>query len=756
MKLRNNKSRRKYTLLKRLLAAALSAELAVAGFALPALPWAQNGMQTGTQTGTQTEDSSAGANVFVPGGISAEASYNDTNLNTFVHNGDSIPEGVPGMPFTIRFRFGYDGVQGLYNPSGASINDVNVRLSNDQTYMGVQIEVGENKSAFLKRLEELLGDDYDSSKASEYYQGYLDGYNDTSKGTMLYQYPVDSGSYPFEVDSNLFKQQTHFDTLNKGEYREVSFQVTVRKDTKEGYYAIPVQFDYKLPDVAYVGKKTAPTHVEYINVYIKAAATDDSTQVKSEEQFAIGEDQMTPSGTYPQTMEYAVNFRNKKEPVYDVTVHLNTTLGKESEMQKTAMSKSSATTGFPFDINETNYDRHFDEVGRDEIISVPYSMAIASHAASGFYPLSYTVTFRKIRHGTLYTEEKQAFVRITNPAMEETETSSTGEWNANTAEKARLIVSSYSTNPARVYAGSSFVLELELKNASQSINASNILLTFTSEETQDKSAIFATETGANSVVINSLPAGQSAKVSMTYTARAGVDQGSYKITIKEKYDSPDFKNAEEEVGVDVPVYQYARLSTSSFEVTPASVDVGSESNVMFSVNNTGKVTLYNVSVTFRADSIKENNVYIGNIKPGSSGNVDAMIMGATPTADDGTVMAEISYEDENGNVSTEQKPFNLIVTEPQTDIEETDPGMYPDIPEETGNPVVTWLKSHLIPIVLAIAVIVIGGLKLAKRRKKKKLDEAMREEDQPGDDTLDSNDPDGNTENTGKKGTKGI
>ena len=165
------------------------------------------------------------------GTLRAQAAYNDTNLNTFIHNGESIPEGTPGLPLTINFRFGYDGVQGLYNPNSEYIQDVNISLSNDQTYLGVQIEVGTSKSAFLQRLENLFGDDIDSETLDEYYQGYLDGYHDTSNGTVLYNYPVDSGSYPFEVDGELFRQNVHFDQVTKGEYKDVSLTVTVRKDT---------------------------------------------------------------------------------------------------------------------------------------------------------------------------------------------------------------------------------------------------------------------------------------------------------------------------------------------------------------------------------------------------------------------------------------------------------------------------------------------------------------------------------------------
>ena len=77
-----------------------------------------------------------------------------------------------------------------------------------------------------------------------------------------------------------------------------------------------------------------------------------------------------------------------------------------------------------------------------------------------------------------------------------------------------------------------------------------------------------------------------------FLAKAGIDQRSYTVTIKEKYDSPEFKNAEESVTVDIPVYQQARLSTSTFDIMPDSIEVGGETNIMFGINNTGRITLY--------------------------------------------------------------------------------------------------------------------------------------------------------------------
>ena len=68
--------------------------------------------------------------------------------------------------------------------------------------------------------------------------------------------------------------------------------------------------------------------------------------------------------------------------------------------------------------------------------------------------------------------------------------------------------------------------------------------------------------------------------------------------------------------MDIPVKRYARLSISNIDVMPDTMSVGSESNVMFGINNTERVILYNVNVTFEGDSIKPVDTYVGNIKPG--------------------------------------------------------------------------------------------------------------------------------------------
>ena len=105
------------------------------------------------------------------------------------------------------------------------------------------------------------------------------------------------------------------------------------------------------------------------------------------------------------------------------------------------------------------------------------------------------------------------------------------------------------------------------------------------------------------MVVNSLGAGEVTELKIDMQSKAGIDQRSYALNIKETYDSPEFKNASETVSIDIPLKQIARLNTGTIEVMPSSMEVGNESNIMFPINNTGRVILYNVTVAFQADSI---------------------------------------------------------------------------------------------------------------------------------------------------------
>ena len=639
----------------------------------------------------------------------AHASYVNTNLNTFVHDANEVQVGYPGQDMNLRFRVGYNNTSGMKNPKTAAIQNVIVRLSNDQNYLKQDKDPDQNTTD--------QKNPYDKEDESDLYNawraGQKSGIDKAYGGNSAFT--VDGGNYPFEINATTFTEENRFASLKAGEYKTVTLHVTVRADAKEGYYGVPVAFYYALP-----GSNTAdfrgPMQVEFINVYIKAAGeVANPSTATGDKTFVLGEGQETPVGTAPGIINYSLKFRNqRKVPVYRVQVHMNTALADGASLQATAQNKSQASTGFPFNLNDANYDRNFESAQPDEVLNADYSMAIMQNAANGYYPLSYTVSYKLTPDATVsYQETYVSYVRINNPSMVEQPPAADnkqGDFNPNDRQKARIILDGYRTEPEKVFAGQPFTLVLSVKNASGDIPASNILLSAESEKV-DNSSVFSTEAGSNSFVINSLKAGEAKELRLNLEASAGVDPRSYTITLNEKFDSPAFKNAEDKLTLDIPVFQVARYSISTPELSPDSIEIGKESNVMFNLNNTGRVMLYNVQVNFEGDAIKKTSAYLGNIKSGDSGSVDAMLSGAAASSEENNIKMTIQYEDVNGNVTKEEKTLTLTVTEPAPDMPETDADSEKK-PEKKRSPI------PLFGIPIGIATAALGIYKMRKDKRK--------------------------------------
>lgn len=544
---------------------------------------------------------------------------------------------------------------------------------------------------------------FDNSKGSEDLQGVSVRFDDSAVDSE-YDAAEDpdeetryNGSiFPFEITSSIFDAKV-IGSVKAGATKTVSLSARVRRDIAEGYYSVPI----------IVKANGSDATTDHINVWItKSSGTTESGDDEGSIRFELGENQSTPSGQYPDVMNFTVNLRNASNiTAFDVNVRM----GLSEDSKK-----------FPFNINDGNYVRHFDRVGGGETQEVSYSMAIRKEAYTGYYPITFTIEYRDSTEGDIQKAESIFYVHVQNKDKEE----ETKEFNANDRTRARLIVDGFQTNPEVVYAGDEFDLILRMKNASENVAASNILFTLESEKVTD-SAVFTTDSGSSSIVVNSLAAGQSTELKIRMRAGAWVDQRTYAITINEKYDSPEYKNAEEKVTVDIPVKQMARLNTGTIEVMPDTMSVGAESNVMFPINNTGKVLLYNVMVTFVGDSIQQTDSYVGNIKPGESKTVDAMVSGVTPTTDDGKVKILITYEDENDVVSDPiEKEMTLMVTEEM----EPEDGMLDDMgafPADTEPAGIKKYQKFLIPGIIAVLVIATAAavVVLKKRKKKKEAEE---------------------------------
>lgn len=545
-----------------------------------------------------------------------------------------------------------------------------------------------------------------SSKLEEIYIGFdVTGGEiwDETDEDMQYGY-----SFPFEAAGSLHDRENPKRVGNLDGKKSVSLSGRVRNDLTEGYYKVPVVVLRKVSEGGF-----EQLGYEDLQIWIsKGTGTDDEDDENHTYDFVLGEGQSTPDGVYPNVMNFSINLRNNSPAtVYNV---------------KASMILDPDSTKFPFEINDANYDRMFEKIAVDETVSLDYSFAIREDTYTGYYPISMKIYYSDSSTGSeLANYETKFYVRVHNKEKED----EYEEFNEHDRTKARLIIDGFATNPETIVAGEAFELILNVKNASSSVPASDILMTVESEKASE-SPVFSTEAGSSSVSISSLGAGQSQEVRLRLSSRAGVDQRSYGLTFKAKYDSPEFKNAEETMTVDIPIRQIPRLNTGTFEIMPEAISVGEESNVMFGINNTGKVTLYNVMVKFEADSIQTTDTYVGNIKPGETGNVDCMVTGTAPTADEGKIKVTISYEDENGEVSKEQKEMSLFVSEPMPLEDDLMNEGMEDFPvEEPG--FLEKYSSVLLPVSLgAVAVLTMILVGIAVRSRKRRKEQEELEDDE--------------------------
>lgn len=309
-----------------------------------------------------------------------------------------------------------------------------------------------------------------------------------------------------------------------------------------------------------------------------------------------------------------------------------------------------------------------------------------------------------------------------------------GGGGSDTTSVPRVIVTGFNTDPAEVHAGSNFTLIIHLKNTSKSTKVSNMLFDLTAptegNDAQTVAPAFLPVSGSSSIYMEGIKANGTADISIQLNAKADLLQKPYSVDLSMKYEDANGSPVEATSSVSIPVKQDARFEFSDFEISPDSISVGDETNVMCNLYNMGRIKLYNVKAAFEGTCIEKEEVFIGNVEPGATASIDAMLEGAQVTGGPANVKMTLSYEDESGKVTTAEKELQLEVTEAmESDMMPTDMEM---MEESKGFPVIPAAVAAAAVVVLIIIVAV-----MKKRKKRKRLneeEELLDELDRPSED----------------------
>ena len=399
------------------------------------------------------------------------------------------------------------------------------------------------------------------------------------------------------------------------------------------------------------------------------------------------------------------------------------------------ISQDAAT--WPFEIETSNYSQTIEGLpGTDDGGSdmdrrreLTWTLKTRKDAPSGYVPINFNVSYED-ENNTLTNVTLTSYVKVVG---------TTGVSADGKASTPRVIVTGFSTDPETVHAGETFTLTLHMQNTSQATSVKNMVFDIQaaseSTDTTYVAAAFLPTAGSSTIFVDQIAPGATKDISMEMEARADLAQKPYVVNVKMNYEDENVNAYENTASVSIPVRQEARIDTSSIDVVPSSIEVGSECNVMFSLYNIGKTQLYNTTVRFVADSVTGGETYLGNVAPGATANVDTYLTGAAATMDDGTVKIEITFEDEAGEATTVEKEMNLFVTEPVYQDMGMDMGMMEDMDMEQGGGFKLWYV--LLPLALVIAAVVVIVVIRRKNKKKKAQAEELAALDEELDDLED-------------------
>jgi len=358
-------------------------------------------------------------------------------------------------------------------------------------------------------------------------------------------------------------------------------------------------------------------------------------------------------------------------------------------------------------------------------MDVGWFFNVRNDVLTGCYPLPFHVTY--YQNGALVETDITTYINIKGSDPKKKLIKDEDDEDKKAANP-RIIVTGYRTDPGEVYAGATFNLTVSVKNTSRQTAVENVLFnmeaTVEGKDADATYAAFLPTSGSSSVYKERIAPGETYDMSIEMEAKADLSQKPYVLTVNMKYDTEDQVNLTDVAHVSVPIKQEAKLDTGAAEIMPESIAVGEQSNVMFSIFNTGKTTLFNVKVNYESETVDSGITYLGNIAPGNTGNVDSMLTGIAPDTGGGTVKAVITYEDEAGNESRYEKDLNLLVYEMTFD-----EGMMENVPTEPFEEEPAQKKIPLVAVIGIVAavgaVIVVVAVVILQKKKAKKHKEDM-------------------------------
>ena len=274
------------------------------------------------------------------------------------------------------------------------------------------------------------------------------------------------------------------------------------------------------------------------------------------------------------------------------------------------------------------------------------------------------------------------------------------------AAEPKVMLTDYEVNPEEVKSGDAFTLTITLENTANK-KIKNMKVSIISEDGNLLPA-----SGAGTAYFKEINAEATQEVAFDMKAVSGLEQKSYKLTVKSEYEDVNGVPYTVQDTVYVPIVLDTRISITE-AMCADDAKIGDEAEIIAMVNNLGEAPIRNVAAYIDGKCIEPQSVYVGNLESGKSGNIDIITKTkmVTTSASEAKCTLTVIYEDGNGNKYEEKSEVYVYVQSSSYENLEV-------LKEDSGAKLNTTI---IVLVVIAVLVIALLIIKIIKHRKKKRL-----------------------------------
>lgn len=501
-------------------------------------------------------------------------------------------------------------------------------------------------------------------------------------------YPVLNDSFPFVMNDEAYRV-----TSGNGNSLQCSYSFKAKDNLETGYYLTGFTIVYGRKSID--GKTTAYENEYYVNKTLSVKLTAQKSVANPEATADVS------------AQDGDISLKMKNEPYGSY--------GGRCQVAFTAYSSKYQITSvvpvigqsFPFESTSDAY-KVVRSKGKKQL-SCHYNFQVKEDVASGYQQVSFQITY--LKNGVSAVTIKTVNVQLKGKK----------KGSKTTSQKKttpRVMVTGYTTDVKKITPNSKFKLVMQIKNNAAK-EVKNIKITLSTANGE-----FLPVSGASTAYIDRIASKATTDLSFYMKAGAGLGARSYPITVKAEYEDNSANSFDSQDNVSIPVTLEDRISLTDV-IPPDMLSVGGEGDLSFSINNLGKGSLNNVTVSCKGEDFECQESYVGNIAPGATGYANVTLTGTDVTEGEGASTIVIKYENASGESKVYKEETNIFVMEDSMDDME---GMDEMMDGETEGKKKVPILVILFGIIAIAAIVLVVVLKVRKKKHLRMEEELMDDE----------------------------